>query len=136
VSAVNPSPGGNQQALLSLHRNRVSTSTVYHLRLRRGTTFVRTSAVARKGRSHESLHFILIVLFTQAVWRQDWAHTQLEKSPRHRESATVKHDGRSVETFVVYPESKDKRLVVVLIHEIFGMSDWIQDLVDQVAAAG
>jgi carboxymethylenebutenolidase len=49
---------------------------------------------------------------------------------------TVKHDGRAVETFVVYPESKDKRPVVVIIHEIFGMSDWVQDLADQVAEAG
>ena len=48
----------------------------------------------------------------------------------------MKHDGRSVETFVVYPESKDKRPVVLVIHEIFGMPDWVQDLADQVAAAG
>ena len=79
---------------------------------------------------------LLILLLTQAVWAQDWARAQLEKSPRHREWVTVKHDDRSVETFVVYPESKDKRPVVVLIHEIFGMSDWVQDLADQVAAAG
>jgi carboxymethylenebutenolidase len=79
---------------------------------------------------------ILVLLVSQAVWGQDWARAQLEKSPRHREWVTVKHDGRSVETFVVYPESKDKRPVVILIHEIFGMSDWIQDLADQVAAAG
>jgi carboxymethylenebutenolidase len=79
---------------------------------------------------------ILIVLFAQTLWGQDWAQTQLQKSPRHREWVTVKHDGRSVETFVVYPESKDKRPVVLLIHEIFGMSDWVQDLADQVAAAG
>jgi carboxymethylenebutenolidase len=79
---------------------------------------------------------ILIVLFTQAVWAQDWARTQLAKSPRHQEWVTVKRDGRSIETFVVYPESKDKRPVVLLIHEIFGMSDWVQDLADQMAAAG
>jgi carboxymethylenebutenolidase len=79
---------------------------------------------------------IVLLLVTQAVLAQDWARTQLEKSPRHREWVTVKHDGRSVETFVVYPESKDKRAVVILIHEIFGMSDWVQDLADQVAAAG
>lgn len=79
---------------------------------------------------------ILIVLFTQTLWSQDWARTQLAKSPRHQEWVTVKHDGRSIETFVVYPESKDKKPVVVLIHEIFGMSDWMQDLADQVAAAG
>src|SRR6478672_5159929 len=81
----------------------------------------------------------LAALFTLAavsLSAQDWARQRLEKSPRHREWVTVKHDGRSVETFVVYPESKDKRPVVVLIHEIFGMSDWVQDLADQVAAAG
>src|SRR5436309_6191557 len=82
------------------------------------------------------ISIVLIVLFTHTVWAQDWARTQLEKSPRHREWVTVKHDGRSVETFVVYPESKDKKPVVLLIHEIFGMSDWVQDLADQVATAG
>jgi carboxymethylenebutenolidase len=79
---------------------------------------------------------ILLILFTQAVWSQDWARTQLAKSPRHQEWVTIKRDGRSIETFVVYPESKEKKPVVILIHEIFGMSDWIQDLADQVAAAG
>ena len=67
---------------------------------------------------------------------QDWARARVEKSPRHREWVTVKHDGRSVETFVVYPESKDKAPVVLVIHEIFGMTDWVQDLADQVAEAG
>jgi carboxymethylenebutenolidase len=79
---------------------------------------------------------ILMVLFAQTVGAQDWARTQVEKSPRHREWVAVKHDGRSVQTFVVYPESKDKSPVVVIIHEIFGLSDWAQDLADQVAAAG
>ena len=82
------------------------------------------------------LTLILIVLLTHSMWAQDWARTQVEKSPRHREWVTVKHDGRSVQTFVVYPESKDKSPVVVIIHEIFGLSDWAQDLADQVAAAG
>lgn len=67
---------------------------------------------------------------------QDWARRQLETSPRHREWVTVKHDGRSVETFVVYPESKTKTPVVLVIHEIFGLTDWVQDLSDQLAAAG
>jgi carboxymethylenebutenolidase len=93
------------------------------------------SAVEEAGVMNR-LTLILIVLLTQSVWAQDWARTQLEKSPRHREWVTVKHDGRSVQTFVVYPESKDKSPVVVIIHEIFGLSDWAQDLADQVAAAG
>src|ERR1700743_2586686 len=67
---------------------------------------------------------------------QDWAKAALAKSPRHGEWVTVKHDGRSVDTFVVYPEVKDKRPVVLVIHEIFGMSDWVQELADEVAGGG
>jgi len=67
---------------------------------------------------------------------QEWAKANLEKSPRHREWVTVKHHNRAVETFVVYPESKSKTPVVLIIHEIFGMTDWVEDLADQVAAAG
>jgi carboxymethylenebutenolidase len=67
---------------------------------------------------------------------QDWARQQLDRSPRHREWITVQHDGRSVQTFIVYPESSGKTPVVLIIHEIFGMTDWVESLADQVAAAG
>jgi len=86
-----------------------------------------------------SLHFLLLLAALFAALpaaAQDWAKAQLAKSPRHSEWVTVKHDGRAVETFVVYSESKDKRPVVLVIHEIFGMTDWVEDLADQVAAAG
>jgi carboxymethylenebutenolidase len=79
---------------------------------------------------------LLILCAAQIASAQDWARATLEKSPRHREWVTVKHGGRSVETFVAYPESKGKTPVVLVIHEIFGMTDWVQDLADQVAAAG
>ncbi len=81
-----------------------------------------------------------ILLGTQSVaaqeWSQPWARERIAQSPRHSEWVTVKHDGRNVETLVVYPESKDKRPVVLIIHEIFGLSDWAQELADEVAAAG
>ena len=77
-----------------------------------------------------------LLLLTTSLFAQDWARQRVEKSPRHREWVGVKHDGRTIETFVVYPESKDKRPVVVIIHEIFGMTDWVQDLSDQLAEAG
>ncbi|HUJ23625.1 MAG TPA: dienelactone hydrolase family protein [Bryobacteraceae bacterium] len=79
---------------------------------------------------------LLLVLAAHAALAQDWARERVEKSPRHREWATVKHDGRNVEAFVVYPESKTKTPVVLVIHEIFGLTDWVQDLADQLAAAG
>ncbi len=67
---------------------------------------------------------------------QDWAKAQLDKSPRHHEWVTVKHDGRSVETFVAYPETSRKTPVILMIHEIYGMTDWVQDMADQLASAG
>ena len=79
---------------------------------------------------------VILLLAAPAVWAQDWARQRVEKSPRHREWASVKHGDRPVETFVVYPESADKTPVVLVIHEIFGMTDWVQDLADQVAEAG
>lgn len=78
----------------------------------------------------------LLLLATFSLSAQDWARQALEKSPRHREWISVKHDGRNLQTFVVYPESKNKTPVVLIIHEIFGLTDWAQDLADQVAAAG
>jgi carboxymethylenebutenolidase len=79
---------------------------------------------------------LLILFAAPFVSAQDWAKAALAKSPRHSEWVTLKHDNRSVETFVVYPESKSKTPVVLIIHEIFGMSDWVQELADEVAAAG
>jgi carboxymethylenebutenolidase len=94
-------------------------------------------AVAKGRREMKHIFFALLILaVAETVSAQDWAKEKLAKSPRHSEWVSVKHDGRAVETFVVYPESKDKRPVVLIIHEIFGMTDWVQDLADQVAAAG
>lgn len=78
----------------------------------------------------------MAMLVAAPVWAQDWARQAVEKSPRHREWVTVKHGGRSVQTFVVYPESGAKTPVVLIIHEIFGHTDWVQEEADQVAAAG
>ena len=80
--------------------------------------------------------WFLLLMSASPALAQDWARERVEKSPRHREWVTIKHDGRAVETFVVYPEVKDKAPVVLIIHEIFGMTDWVQDLADQVAEAG
>jgi carboxymethylenebutenolidase len=70
------------------------------------------------------------------AFAQDWAKQTLEKSPRHQEWVDVKHDNRVVHTFVVYPEVKGKAPVVIVIHEIFGLSDWARSVADQLAAKG
>src|SRR6476661_9498199 len=71
-----------------------------------------------------------------AVETQDWAKQRLAKSPRHQEWVKVKNGNREVNSFVVYPEVNKKATAVVVIHEIFGMSDWVQQLTDEVAEAG
>jgi carboxymethylenebutenolidase len=67
---------------------------------------------------------------------QDWAKARLEKSPRHREWVKVKHDQREVNCFVANPEVKDKATAVILIHEIFGLTDWVREVADRLAEAG
>jgi carboxymethylenebutenolidase len=79
---------------------------------------------------------LLAGLCVHSIYAQDWAKARLEKSPRHRERVTVKHDGRDIATLVVYPESKDKKPMVLLIHDSAGVTDWFQSFADQVAAMG
>ena len=73
---------------------------------------------------------------TDSMESQDWAKQKLAKSPRHQEWVKIKNGTREVNSFVVYPENKNKATAVIVIHEIFGMSDWVQSLTDQLAEAG
>ncbi|HQY88225.1 MAG TPA: dienelactone hydrolase family protein, partial [Tepidisphaeraceae bacterium] len=60
-----------------------------------------------------------------------------ETSPRHGEYVDVPlAEGKSIRAYVVYPEVKDKAPVVIVIHEIFGLSDWIKSVTDELAADG
>jgi carboxymethylenebutenolidase len=67
---------------------------------------------------------------------QDWAKARVDKSPRHLEWVKVKHDQREVNCFVAYPEVKDKATAVIIIHEIFGHTDWVREVADRLAEAG
>jgi carboxymethylenebutenolidase len=69
---------------------------------------------------------------------EDNAHEALEKSPRHGEYVDIKLPGSqtSIKTWVVYPERKEKAPVVIVIHEIFGLSEWIRAVTDQLAKDG
>ena len=61
---------------------------------------------------------------------------RLDNSPRHLEWVKVKHGNREVNCFIAYPEVKDKATAVVVIHEIFGLTDWVRGVTDQLAEAG
>lgn len=65
------------------------------------------------------------------------SQARLASSPRHGEWVTVDAGGGdNVDLFVVYPERPDKAPVVIVIHEIFGLSDWVRAVADQLAAEG
>ncbi len=64
------------------------------------------------------------------------ARERLNSSPRHGEWVTVKDGEDPVKAWLVYPERREIAPVVVVIHEIFGLTDWIRSVADQLAAAG
>src|SRR6266478_6613828 len=80
--------------------------------------------------------FAALVLSVSPAFAQSFAKQRLENSSRHQEWVEIKHDGRSVHSFVVYPEVKEKATAVLVIHEIFGMTDWVRSVCDQLAEAG
>jgi len=103
----------------------------------------------RKNTLLISLSFLIFFLLHQATLTtsseekalppsEDTAHAALEKSPRHGEYVDIKVPGSqtSIKTWVVYPERKDKAPVIVVIHEIFGLSEWIRAVTDQLAKDG
>jgi carboxymethylenebutenolidase len=86
---------------------------------------------------NRSILCIVSLLFAaSAAPAQDWAKARLEKSPRHGEWVKVEQGKREVQSFIVYPEVRDKAPAVVVIHEIFGLTDWVRGIADQLAEAG
>jgi len=67
----------------------------------------------------------------------DQAKAALAKSPRHGEWVDLKlPDGGKLVTWVVFPEKKEKAGTVIVIHEIFGLTDWVRGVADQLAKEG
>ncbi len=79
----------------------------------------------------------LLVIFPLCLMAQeDPALERLNSSPRHHEWVEIEGEGRTVHTFVVYPETSEKVPAIVVIHENRGLNDWARSLADQVAGAG
>lgn len=67
------------------------------------------------------------------------AAARLARSPRHAEWTTIRSGpdpGDSLRLFIVYPERATKAPVVIVVHEIFGLTTWIKSVADQLAAEG
>ena len=78
-----------------------------------------------------------LFVVTSLVYAQDDpVLKRLEESPRHHEWVKVKQGDREVHSFVVFPEVKDKKMVIIVIHENRGLNDWARGMADQIAEAG
>ena len=77
-----------------------------------------------------------VFFVSRCALAQEWAKQRLEQSPRHHEWVDIKYGDRTVHAFIAYPEVKSKAPAVLVIHEIFGLTDWARELTDEVAAAG
>src|SRR5581483_179853 len=78
----------------------------------------------------------LLTAAAMSAEAQDWAKAMLDKSPRHGEWVDVKNGDRTIHCYIVYPEVKDPAPALIVIHEIFGLSDWARNVTDEFAAAG
>ena len=69
---------------------------------------------------------------------EETAPDHLNSSPRHGEWVDVTLPGSDVpiSTWVVYPEASGPAPIVLVIHEIYGLTDWIRGVADQFAAEG
>lgn len=80
-------------------------------------------------------NFVISVLAV-AVALSIHGQTALDDTPRHDEWVKVESGGRAIHTYVVYPEVDHDAMVVLLIHENRGLTDWVRTLADRVAAEG
>ena len=66
------------------------------------------------------------------------ARERLNSSPRHGEWIEVRAPETTtpIKSWVVYPERSEKAPVVIVIQEIYGLTDWIRSVADQLAADG
>lgn len=82
---------------------------------------------------------LVALVLTQSLSAQafkDFGKDRLNSSPRHPEWVDIKSGDRTIKAFIVYPERKDKAPVVLVIQEIFGLTDWLRSLCDELAENG
>jgi carboxymethylenebutenolidase len=121
---------------------RITSSCRLGLALSIGTVACTTTKIAPAADAHSD-HIVssalMIAADTNSAIPADAAGAQarLSASPRHGEWAVIRTgDGDSVKAWVVYPERSTKAPVVVVVHEIFGLSTWVRGVADQLAADG
>jgi carboxymethylenebutenolidase len=83
-----------------------------------------------------ALGCMLVVQTSFAEEIKDFGRDRLNNSPRHADWVDIKSGDRTIKAFVLYPESKNKTPAVLVISEIFGLTDWVRSLCDELAENG
>ena len=83
-----------------------------------------------------ALSCILVGQTISAEEYKDFGKDRLNSSPRHGEWVDIKSGDHKIKAFVVYPERKDKAPAVLVIQEIFGLTDWLRSMCDELAENG
>ncbi|HEU4763376.1 MAG TPA: dienelactone hydrolase family protein [Gemmatimonadales bacterium] len=81
-----------------------------------------------------ALAFLAGVSVPLVAWRSHTARAP--HATTHGEWVWIHRGADSVHAYVGYPERQDKAPAVVVIHEIFGLTDWEPRVVDDLAAHG
>lgn len=79
---------------------------------------------------------LTVVPLLSAEEIKDFGRDRLNSSPRHADWVDIKSGDRTIKAFVAYPERKDKAPAVLVISEIFGLTDWVRSLCDELAENG
>lgn len=68
--------------------------------------------------------------------RQAWASANIARSPLRHEWVMIPAGSRSIRAFVTWPAGVKKAPLVLVLHEVFGLTDSTLNTADQVAAMG
>jgi carboxymethylenebutenolidase len=119
---------------------RISRSLTVLALLVAGGACVRPSTVATEDHAHAAPAAATPSIQSSSAALPAGANdveSRLAASTRHAEWAMVRvGTNDSVRAWVVYPERRTKAPVLIVVHEIFGLSTWIRGIADQLAADG
>jgi len=67
---------------------------------------------------------------------QNWAKDKIKQSPLRHEWVTIRSGDRKLKAILVYPEKRRDGTIVLIAHEVFGMSDSTINTAMQIAKMG
>jgi carboxymethylenebutenolidase len=96
----------------------------------------RVSSFSLEAMMRLSVLILVLIFCASPVGAQEHDLDRLINSPRHHEWVEIPSNGRSLYSFVAYPEKARNALAVIVIHENRGLTDWVRSFADRLAGAG